>query len=72
MTNTGRPVAAAPGERPVHAASSGCATCGHPVALHCNGTEPCRAFACTAGPGGQPCQAFEARELATAAARLAS
>lgn len=30
--------------------SSGCATCGHPFALHGNGKTPCRAFACSGGP----------------------
>ncbi|MCW2929908.1 MAG: hypothetical protein JWM19_870 [Actinomycetia bacterium] len=30
--------------------SSGCATCGHPFALHGNGRTQCKAFACSAGP----------------------
>jgi hypothetical protein len=45
-----RPEITAPGARPAAAASTGCARCHHPYALHSNGTSPCRAFACSAGP----------------------
>ena len=38
------------GARPVAGESSGCAGCGHPVALHSNGRTACKAFACSAGP----------------------
>jgi hypothetical protein len=38
------------GARPVAGESSGCANCGHPLALHSNGKTPCRAFACSGGP----------------------
>lgn len=33
---------------------SGCLLCGHPFTLHSNGTTPCRAAGCTAGPTA-PC-----------------
>jgi hypothetical protein len=42
------------------AAASGCATCGHPLTMHSNGTTPCRAAACRKGPGDGPCQQFTA------------
>lgn len=35
-----------------------CEWCGHPYALHRNGTTECTAFACTAGPDGQPCAGY--------------
>ena len=49
-----RPETTAPGARPGHSASSGCARpgCGHPRALHSNGSTPCRAFACSAATCG--------------------
>lgn len=47
------------GARVTAAASSGCASCGHPLTLHSNGKTACRAAACTAGPDGGPCQGFE-------------
>lgn len=52
------------GARPVTGAPQGCADCGHPYALHSNGTTPCKAFACTAGPDGSPCQEFRVPEKA--------
>ena len=54
----GSAVATRLGGRPAAEARSGCASCGHPFALHSNGETPCRAFACTKGHNGQPCQAF--------------
>jgi hypothetical protein len=45
-----RPEITAPGARPAAAASTGCALCHHPYALHSNGTSPCRAFACSVVP----------------------
>lgn len=58
MTETGS--RARFGGRPAGAARAGCKSCGHPYALHGNGTTPCKAFACTAGPDGEPCQGFVA------------
>lgn len=40
------------------AVPSGCHDCGHPFTLHSNGKTACKASACTAGPGGQPCPGF--------------
>lgn len=57
MTN-GKPADARLGGRPAATHTSGCGNCGHPYALHSNGTTPCRAFACTAGPDDKPCQEF--------------
>jgi len=54
------------GARPSGDAQAGCARCGHPFALHSNGTTPCKAFACTAGPDEAPCPEFQ--ELAGASA----
>jgi hypothetical protein len=50
------------GARPAGDATPGCATCGHPFALHSNGTTGCKAWACTAGPDGAPCPEFKAAE----------
>lgn len=60
MTNTGAGAGetARIGERPARGSASGCATCGHPYAMHSNGKTSCRAFACTAGPGHAPCPEF--------------
>ena len=60
MTNTGAGTGDIPrlGERPASGSASGCAECGHPFAMHSNGKTPCKAFACTAGPGRGPCQEF--------------
>lgn len=55
------------GGRPAAEAQSGCSECGHPRALHSNGRTPCRAYACTAGPDGQPCQGFVAAGVTVAA-----
>jgi hypothetical protein len=46
--------------------SGPCARCRHPYALHSNGTTACRAFACTAGPEGGPCQEFLAQAMPVA------
>jgi len=35
-----------------------CEWCGHPYALHSNGTTECKAFACHTGPEGQACQGY--------------
>jgi hypothetical protein len=78
MTNTGPGAGEEPrlGARPAGGTPPGCAECGHPLALHSNGTTPCKAFACTAGPDGTPCQEFRAPEEAArpqgGPARLAS
>lgn len=55
------------GGRPTAEAQSGCGECGHPKALHSNGRTPCKAFSCTAGPDGQPCQGFVAAGVTVAA-----
>jgi hypothetical protein len=49
------------GGRPARSVKSGCTGCGHPFALHRNGTSTCQAFACTSGPDGRPCQGFLGR-----------
>lgn len=58
-----RPEITAPGARPAADASAGCARpgCGHPRALHSNGTSPCKAFACSAGP----CEACQGSTMET-------
>jgi hypothetical protein len=40
----------------------GCAACGHPFALHSNGTTPCKAVGCHV-PDGGPCPGFVTRVL---------
>lgn len=74
MTHSGAaPAEGRLGGRPARGAPAGCVECGHPHALHGNGMTGCRAFACTAGPGNQPCQQFVSPPEATAEpARLAS
>ena len=37
-----------------------CAVCRHPRTLHGNGTTPCKAPGCKAGPNGAPCPGFRA------------
>lgn len=46
------------GGRPARTARPGCKGCGHPYALHGNGSTICQAFACTGGPGQQPCRHY--------------
>lgn len=60
-TDGGTAVASKTGGRPTAAAETGCGACGHPFALHSNGTTPCRAYACTAGTGGKPCAEFASK-----------
>lgn len=43
----------------VHGVRSGCAVCGHPRTLHSNGTTPCMAKSCHAGPQAAPCPRFD-------------
>lgn len=58
-----RPEVTAPGARPDPAAPAGCARprCGHPYALHSNGSSPCRAFACSV----VPCEACQGSTMET-------
>lgn len=49
-TAEGRTLADGLGAIPLPGASTVCETCKHPKALHGNGSTPCRAFACHAGP----------------------
>lgn len=59
MTHTGQPAGETRlGGRPAAGSASGCGNCGHPYALHSNGTTECKAFACTAGHDGAPCPEF--------------
>lgn len=44
---------------------SGCAECGHPVAMHSNGRTGCKAFACATGPSVQCPGCGGMRQLAT-------
>lgn len=74
MTHTGHGAAEEPrlGARPSGDASPGCARCGHPYALHSNGTTECKAFACTTGPDGAPCPGFRGTAEEPGPERLAS
>lgn len=57
------------GGRPAGGARAGCRNCRHPYALHGNGTKPCRAFACTAGPSVEcPACRGTTRNVATGSA----
>jgi hypothetical protein len=51
---------------------SGCLECGHPRTMHRNGTTPCKAAGCHAGPDGGPCEGFVTASASAAPELLAS